>query len=77
MPESGLPVVHPGRSAHYWENLQTSYDLRMARKELGKRLESVEALQEDCPGRAAAARAQRPGVRRNEIKRSRRWNPCY
>lgn len=35
-----------GQSARYWVNLQTAYDLHVARKELGARLESVDVLQE-------------------------------
>lgn len=32
-----------GQSAHYWLNLQTEYDLKVAEKQLGTRLTSVHA----------------------------------
>ncbi len=32
------------QSAHYWLNLQAAYDLKVARKELGNRLDRIEAL---------------------------------
>lgn len=40
-----LPGRVLGQSPRYWMNLQTAYDLRIAREALGRRLEAVEPLQ--------------------------------